>query len=106
MPTVYRKEWLWVLAWSVVIVIITYLPYLYGAIISTPENKFSGFVIGLEDGNSYLSKMQQGRSGYWLFRLAYTPEPHQAELFFLFYILLGKVARLTNLPNVLIFIIV
>jgi hypothetical protein len=103
MPTVYRKEWLWVLAWSVVIVIITYLPYLYGAIISTPENKFSGFVIGLEDGNSYLSKMQQGRSGYWLFRLAYTPEPHQAELFFLFYILLGKVARLTNLPNVLIF---
>ena len=103
MPTVYRKEWLWLLTWSVVIVVITLLPYLYGAIISTPESKFSGFVIGLEDGNSYLSKMQQGRSGYWLFRLAYTPEPHQAELFFLFYILLGKVAGLTNLPNVLIF---
>jgi hypothetical protein len=103
MPSVCRKEWLWVLAWSVVIVIITSLPYLYGAIISTPESEFSGFVTGLEDGHSYLSKMQQGRSGYWLFRLAYTPEPRQAELFFLFYILLGKIAGLTNLPNVLIF---
>ncbi len=103
MNIVYRQEWLWATAWAIVILIITSLPYLFGAAISTSTSQFSGFVIGLEDGNSYLTKMQQGRAGYWLFRLAYTPEPHQAEPFFLFYILLGKIARLTNLPNTLAF---
>ena len=100
---VHHKEWLWVLAWSMVILIVTNLPYLYGALVSTSNRQFSGFVIGVEDGNSYLAKMQQGRSGYWLFRLTYTPEVHQGELFFLFYILLGKLAGLTGLSNILVF---
>ncbi len=103
MYTVQPKEWLWALTWSVVILVITSLPYLYGALASTPERKFSGFVVGVEDGHSYLAKMQQGRSGYWLFRLAYTPEPHRAEPFFLFYILLGKIAGLTTLSNMAVF---
>lgn len=97
------KEWRWVLGWSAVILLVTSLPYLYGAYISTPASQFSGFVIGVEDGNSYLAKMQEGRSGSWLFHLAYTPEPHQPELFFSFYILLGKIAGITNLSNVLVF---
>jgi hypothetical protein len=103
MPTVHRNEWLWALAWSGVILLVTSLPYFYGATISAPGTQFSGFVIGLEDGHSYLAKMQQGRAGYWLFRLAYTPESHRPEPFFLFYILLGKLAGLTGLPNVVVF---
>ena len=99
MPTIQRQEWLLALALSLIIIIISGLPYLYGALVATPEQLFSGFVIGLEDGNSYLAKMQQGRSGYWLFSLAYTPEPHQAEPFFIFYIVLGKIAGLLQLPN-------
>nr|BAL58016.1 hypothetical conserved protein [uncultured Chloroflexota bacterium] len=85
-----------------ILLTITSLPYLYGAWLSSPERSFSGFVIGLEDGNSYLAKMNLGRSGYWLFRLVYTPEPHQGALFFLYYLLLGKVAGLTGLSNVLV----
>lgn len=94
---------MWAISWSVVVLAVTGLPYLYGAVASTPNSQFSGFVIGLEDGNSYLAKMQQGRSGYWLFRLVYTPEPHQGEPFFIFYILLGKVAGLTGLSNLALF---
>jgi len=97
------QEWRWLIIWAIVILVITTIPYLYGVALSSSTNQFGGFVIGVEDGNSYLAKMQQGRSGYWLFRLVYTPEPHQAELFFLFYILLGKIAGLVNLSNLVVF---
>jgi hypothetical protein len=99
MPRIHRQEWLLALTLSLIILIISGLPFLYGGLAAAPGQRFSGFVIGLEDGNSYLAKMQQGRSGYWLFRLAYTPEPHRAEPFFIFYISLGKIAGMLNLPN-------
>jgi hypothetical protein len=38
--------------------------------------------------------MRQGAEGAWLFRIAYTPEPHRGALFFPFHLLLGKVAAL------------
>ena len=59
---------------------------------SNPGTFFGGFVIGVEDGNSYLSKMRQGASGSWLVHLFHTSEPHQGALLYLFYVLLGKVA--------------
>lgn len=103
MPAINRTEWRWVLVWSLIILLVTTWPYLYGALLSTPDLQFSGFVVGLEDGHSYLSKMEQGRAGRWLFQLAYTPEPHQGEPFFLFYILLGRLAGLTPWSNAVIF---
>ena len=68
MPVIQRREWLWAVAWAAIILTITSLPYLYGAAISTPTNQFGGFVIGVEDGNSYLAKMRLGASGAWQWR--------------------------------------
>jgi hypothetical protein len=102
MPNINRREWLTAVTLSLIIMIVSSLPILYGVLTATPEQPFSGFVIGLEDGNSYLAKMQLGRSGYWLFRLAYTSEPHQSAPFFLYYILLGKIAGGLKLSNPLI----
>ncbi|HHN93967.1 MAG TPA: hypothetical protein ENK17_04300, partial [Anaerolineae bacterium] len=53
-----RREWRWVLGASAVILLLTSLPYLYGLLLSSPEAQFGGFVIGVEDGNSYLAKMR------------------------------------------------
>lgn len=103
MTTIERKEWIWAIGWSFGLSLLVTLPYFYGMLLSDPSLSFSGFIIGLEDGHSYLAKMQQGRSGYWLFRLVYTPEPHQGALFFIYYILLGKVAGLTGFSNLIIF---
>ena len=64
-----RGEWLQVLAWSAVILLVTSLPYLFGALISSPEAQFGGLVIGVEDGNSYLAKMRLGATGVWQFYL-------------------------------------
>lgn len=98
-----RQEWRWVLGWSAVILLITSLPYLYGALISTPQSQFNGLVIGVVDGNSYLAKMRLGATDGWRYYIFYTSEPHPGAHLFLFHLLLGKVARLSGLSLVLVY---
>jgi hypothetical protein len=79
------------------------LPYLF-AIINAPERTvFSGFLLNPQDGNSYLAKMQEGRSGSWLFQLKYSPEDVDGAPLFTYYILLGHIARLLNVSNLMVF---
>ena len=85
------------MAWSAVLLALTSLPYALGVVLSTPEERFGGFVIGVEDSNSYLAKMRQGARGEWLFHLPYTSEEHTGALVYPFYLLLGKLARLMGL---------
>ena len=93
MISIQRREWTWLVVWSLIILLFVTLPHIYGSMISTPDNQYSGFVIGVEDGNSYLAKMRQGYSGNWLFHLTYTSEDHPRALFFGQYLLLGNLAR-------------
>ena len=86
------REYRFVLAFSIIVLIVTSIPYVLGAALATEERVFGGFVYALEDCYSYLAKMRQGAEGAWLFRIAYTPEPHRGALFFPFHLLLGKVA--------------
>jgi hypothetical protein len=97
------QEWIWVLIWSGVTLLVLSLPYLYGAWLSTPANQFGGFVIGVEDGNAYLAKMRIGAMGDWKFHLFYTSEPHDGVYLFLFHLILGKLARLSDLSLVLVY---
>src|SRR5437763_1311748 len=85
-----RAEWRWVARVAAVAAAVSSLPYIAGCLSSTPAWRFGGFVLGIEDGNSYIAKMSLGARGAWLFHLLYTPEPHQPGLFFPFYLLLGK----------------
>ncbi len=98
-----RTEWRWVIAWIVIALIITSIPYVVGALRSTPDHVFSGFVIAVEDGNLYLAKMNEGAHGAWLFHLPYTSEPHMGTLFHVFYLLLGKLAVITTLAPIVVF---
>jgi hypothetical protein len=85
-----EKRWCWLV--GAALIVLTTLPYLAGYQSQTPEMQFSGFVIGVEDGNSYIAKMLSGSSGAWLFRSPYSAEPQEGVLAFLPYILLGKLA--------------
>lgn len=93
-----RAEWRWVAIWLVVALIVTSVPYVVGALSATPDKAFGGFVMAIEDGYSYLAKMNEGAHGAWLFTLPYTSEPHTATVFYLFHLLLGKVAALSGVP--------
>jgi hypothetical protein len=66
--------------------------------------EFTGLLFNAQDSNTYLAKMELGRRGEWLFQLSYTSESGGNGAFtFTFYLLLGKVAGLLNLPSIIIF---
>jgi len=98
-----RHEWRWVIVWIVVALIVTSVPYVIGWSRSTPDKVFGGFVIAIEDGYSYLAKMNEGAHGAWLFHLVYTSEPHAGTLIYIHYLLLGKIAALVGLPLIAVY---
>ncbi len=100
-----RREWRSVLLLALILVAVTSIPYLIAwanaaSSQSQPQGgwEFTGFLFGVEDGNSYLGKMRLGAQGAWDFSLFYTPEAHDGvPLVFLPYILPGQlVGRLLS----------
>ncbi len=83
-----ERKWVW--GFAVVVMVATTIPYIL-ALFNQGENwQFSGFLLGVEDGNSYIAKMLAGANGDWLFRTPYTNFPQQGVLAFFPYLLLGK----------------
>ena len=67
-----RAERRWCLGLSVVLMLLTSIPYLVGFQEQRGAWAFTGFVFGVGDGNSYIAKMLQGAAGAWLFRTPYS----------------------------------
>lgn len=82
----------WCLALSAVLIVLTTIPYVLGYQSQGTEWRFTGFVFGVEDGNSYIAKMLQGAQGAWLFRTPYAARVETGVIAFLPYLLLGKLA--------------
>jgi len=97
------NEILWATVWALLVLSLTSLPYLLGSYLSSPDMHFGGFVIAVDDGNSYIANMGQGARGEWFFHLPYTPEDHDGAIVYIFYLLLGKVARLSGLSLVSVY---
>ena len=95
------KEIRWVLLWSILIVGLTCLPYLYACLVTPDDMRFTGLLSNPMDGNSYLAKMRQGAQGNWLFHLPYTPEEHDGAFIFTYYLFLGRLSALLGLPLIL-----
>ncbi len=98
-----HNEWRWVAWVTLALVIASCVPYLIAWAVTPRGAQFTGILFNPQDGNSYLAKMRQGFSGSWLFRLPYTPESHQGARVYLFYLLLGHIARWTGLPLILVY---
>jgi hypothetical protein len=94
-----QKIWIekkFIIIFSLFVIILTTIPYWLGFSLQNELFKFSGFIIGVGDGNSYLAKMMIGASGDWLFTTPYTAYPQIPFFAFFPYILLGK---LTSPPE-------
>ncbi len=83
-----ERKWIWVTA--TIVMAITTVPYILALSMEGDGWKFTGFLFGVEDGNSYIAKMLSGAYGRWLFKTPYTTFPQKGELAFLIYLLLGK----------------
>ena len=90
--TVSKNEKHWIIIYAMILMGVTTLPYLFGYFFQGDEWVFSGFVFGVEDGNSYIAKMLSGAKGAWLFRTPYTTYHQNGVVAFLPYLLLGKLA--------------
>jgi len=87
-----RSERMWCLVYSGILVVLTTIPVWIGFAAEGDAWRFTGFVIGVEDGNSYIAKMLLGQGGAWLFRTPYTGMEQHGVLAFLPFLLLGKLA--------------
>lgn len=82
------------------------IPYLVSTNYLPKDYHFNGFLLNPIDGHSYLAKMEEGRSGAWLFKLPYSSQPGEGVFLFTYYIFLGHIAGILTLPNIVIFHIV
>lgn len=73
---------------------ITSLPYLLGWLLAGDGFSYTGLLLAIEDGNSYLAKMLSGANGAWLFKTPYTAFSQKGFLAFLPYLILGKISAL------------
>jgi len=98
-------EWRWVIIISGLLVALTLLPYAWALAQNGPNDPwhFMGILANPQDGATYLSKIEQGRQGAWLFELRHTPQTHDGAGFHTFYLFLGHAARITGLSNLVIF---
>jgi hypothetical protein len=85
-----RREWAWAAGLALVVMALTTVPYMLAASRSSPAWGFGGFLLAVDDGNSYIAKMAEGAHGAWLFTLPYTSEPQRGAILFSFYLLLGR----------------
>jgi hypothetical protein len=85
-----QAEKAWCLAVSAVLVLVTTLPFLLAFERQGTDLQFTGSLLAVEDGNSYIAKMRRGAEGDWLFRSAYTAQEQAGVPAFLGYLLLGK----------------
>src|SRR4030067_1335383 len=79
------------------------LPYLWAEKAAGQDFDFGGMLLNPMDGNSYLAKMYQGWQGNWQFRLPFTADPGEGDYLFLYYLMLGHLARLDGLSLLLTF---
>jgi len=98
-----KGEKRWAIYTGILIMVITTVPYCiaYGL---DSNMVFSGFLFGVEDGNSYIAKMLSGSAGDWLFRSPYTTFPQSGFLAFFPHILMGKLSSAPAQHDQLIFI--
>lgn len=97
-----RTERRWVWAFAALVMAVTLLPYLVGFYRQGSDWRFTGFLFGVQDGNSYIAKMLSGTSGSWLFRTPYTAYAQNGIFLHFPYILLGKLAAAPGLHEQLI----
>ncbi len=87
-----KEDRRWLIITSIVLLFLTSIPYIIGFFRQGMDWHFTGFIFGVEDGNSYIAKMLSGSYGSWLFKSPYSAMPQKGILAFLPYILLGKLA--------------
>ena len=82
---------------------ITAIPYLYAYAVQPQGHVFVGFFYLWDDATTYLAKMREGWEGSWAWQNRYTTEASPTAYLFMFWLVLGHLAAVTNLPLIMVF---
>jgi hypothetical protein len=93
-----RGEVLFVAYFTLVICVITTIPYLVGHAVSVPGTIFTDELVHSFDMNNYFAYAHQASLGDWLFRNPMTSEPHTAVFFNVEWLTIGKLSTLAHVP--------
>ncbi len=96
-------EWRWVILLATGLVFLAFAPFIWVALSGTNQWQFMGALHNYQDGATYLSKMVQGGQGHWLIRFQHTSEDQSAAFLQVIYPLLGQIAHLAHLPQIVMF---
>ena len=100
-----RDLWGWRLPilMGLALAVVTAVPYAYGYLAQPHGQVFMGFFYLGDDANTYLAKMRQGWEGAWSWQNRYTTEASPSAYLFMFWILLGHIAAILQLPLIAVF---
>lgn len=99
-----RIGFLWFFFWANTLIFLSNLRLLLLILTHAPNMIF--YLVHfyyIHDYTLYLSAITQGASGYWLFRNPYTTEPSTRGIFYIFYLLAGKIGGLFQLESPIIY---
>jgi hypothetical protein len=88
---------------GIALAVVTAIPYVYAYAVQPSGHVFMGFFYLGDDANTYLAKMRQGWEGSWAWQNRYTTESSPAAYLFMFWLVLGHIAALANLPLIVVF---
>ncbi|OGF51268.1 MAG: hypothetical protein A2044_06590 [Candidatus Firestonebacteria bacterium GWA2_43_8] len=95
-----RNEWKFALIWSVIIAIITIIPYAIGKTYTPKDMVFTEFIASNYDQESYMAWMKQAADGKILFEDKYTTEPQSGMFFHPLFLVCGRIAGLLNMDMI------
>jgi hypothetical protein len=96
-----KGEWRWPLGIALLLMAITFLPYLFGWFITPLGMHYSGFLGNPDDQNVYLAYMRQAQDGQVLFSDLFTTEAQRPWFFHSYFLVLGLFSRITGLSLLL-----
>jgi hypothetical protein len=92
-----KKELLWILAISILIIIWGFIPTWAGYQAQTSELRFRGLYYDSQDYSVHIAMMNAGMHGDWAYQFRFTTESHNPAYTRLFYVALGKLSGLLNI---------
>jgi hypothetical protein len=94
MPTrIARSEWRWVIVASVLVMMLSSIPYIAGYLSQTPQQVYSGVVFSRMDYNVHLASIHAGLRGEWAYPLLHTSERTTPSYVKMTFILVGQLGR-------------
>jgi len=90
--TIPRSEIKFIVFFTLLLGVVTSLPYALGHLVSFPGTVFTDVLHHSVDTGNYFAYANQAASGKWLFRNPMTPEPHRAVFFNLEWLATGKLS--------------